>query len=158
MATVGNPPELSSVPLATSSRSPSLAFLFSLIMPGFGQFYCRKVKRGVWTLAFFALSHLGIFFLYPFLEGDDHRLVALWGASLRAGIFLYIFAFLDAFFTAREINAGRDKQIEKNPRIAAILNLLTRGFGYFYLGEKKKEGHLFCPDWRGRSRCHEADR
>jgi hypothetical protein len=65
--------------------------------------------------------------------GKDFRLVL--GGVLRITLFLYIFAFLDAFFTAREMTAGTDAFIVESPRVAAILNLLTRGFGYFYLGK-----------------------
>jgi hypothetical protein len=55
---------------------------------------------------------------------------------LRIAVFLYGFAFLDAYFTAREMTAGTDPFIAESPRIAAVLNLLTRGFGYFYLGQR----------------------
>src|SRR5208337_2038616 len=49
------------------------------------------------------------------------------------------FSFLDAYFTAIEINSGRDAQVDvQNPRVAVTLNLLTAGFGYFYLGERAK--------------------
>jgi hypothetical protein len=60
----------------------------------------------------------------------------LWGINFRITVFLYLFAFLDAFFTAREMTAGTDAFIAESPRVAAILNLLTRGFGYFYLGKR----------------------
>ena len=60
----------------------------------------------------------------------------IWGILLRVAVFLYVFAFLDAYFTAREMTAGTDAFIAENPRVAAILNLLTRGFGYFYLGHR----------------------
>ena len=51
---------------------------------------------------------------------------------------LYVFAFLDAYFTAREMSLGTDAHIEKNPRVAAVLNFLTGGFGYWYVGQKGK--------------------
>lgn len=34
------------------------------------------------------------------------------------------------------MTAGIDPFIAESPRVAAILNLLTRGFGYFYLGQR----------------------
>jgi hypothetical protein len=53
---------------------------------------------------------------------------------------LWCFATLDAFFSAREINSGLAPLLDSaNPRVAAILNLLTKGWGYFYLG-KRGEG------------------
>lgn len=60
-----------------------------------------------------------------------------WGIALRYAMALWCFATLDAFFSAREINAGVAPLLEgANPRVAAILNLTTKGWGYFYLGRK----------------------
>lgn len=57
---------------------------------------------------------------------------------------LWVFAFLDAYFTALEINSGADAQVDVvNPRVAVVLNLLTAGLGYFYLGERAKGMVLF---------------
>ena len=61
------------------------------------------------------------------------------GYSIMIGLTMWIFSFLDAYFTAAEINAGQDAQVDvQNPRVAVVLNLLTAGFGYFYLGERTK--------------------
>jgi TM2 domain-containing membrane protein YozV len=111
--------------------------LLSLLLPGLGQFYCRKNSRGAWTLVFFLIA-LGVtIWLTPTLAGAYAILAAFgWGVLLRVAIFLYVFAFLDAYFTAREMSAGTDPFIAESPRVAAILNLLTRGFGYFYLGQR----------------------
>jgi TM2 domain-containing membrane protein YozV len=116
-------------------RNAALAFLLSLLLPGLGQFYCRKNSRGAWTMIFFLIS-LGVtIWLTPMLVGES-GIALIWGVLLRIAVFLYGFAFLDAYFTAREMTAGTDPFIAESPRIAAILNLLTRGFGYFYLGER----------------------
>ncbi len=112
-------------------KRPGLAFVLSLVFPGLGHLYCGKRKTGVIVAFFSAIAFAGVIFLkasQPF-----------WGPALRASIILYAFAFLDAFYDAREINAGMEPFIVgNNPRIAAMLNLLTNGFGYFYLGERKK--------------------
>ena len=49
---------------------------------------------------------------------------------------LYAFAPYDAYETARELNAGMEADAGDNPRVAALLNLTTNGFGYVYLGNK----------------------
>jgi TM2 domain-containing membrane protein YozV len=118
-------------------RNPALAFLLSLLLPGLGQFYCRKNSRGAWTLVLFLIA-LGItIWLTPMLVGTYAVLAVFgWGVLLRVAAFLYVFAFLDAYFTAREMSAGTDPFVAESPRVAAILNLLTRGFGYFYLGQR----------------------
>lgn len=113
-------------------KSAGLAFLLSFFLPGVGQLYCGKIGRGVSTLIFWAFAAL------LRLAGD-----AL-GVGLVIGFVLWVFAFLDAYFTALEINSGIDDQVDyQNPRVAATLNLLTAGIGYFYLGERAKGLTLF---------------
>lgn len=118
-------------------KNPAIAFLLSLIFPGAGQFYCGKPSRCLWTLAIFFLGIEATTYLTTHLGNPDEESFALvWGIAFRITVFVYIFAFLDAFFTAREMTAGTDAFVAESPRVAAILNLLTRGFGYFYLGKR----------------------
>lgn len=124
-------------------KKPGLAFLLSLLLPGLGQFYCGKIKRGVWTLVFSLLSGAGVVFLLASLESGSNEADILWGTVFRAFLVLYAFAFLDAYFTASEISAGIDPHVVENPRVAAVLNLLTRGFGYWYVGDRKKGVIIF---------------
>lgn len=120
-------------------KNPGLAFLLSLLLPGAGQLYCGKVKRGIWTLVLCVPAAFGTFSLWGNVEAGGEQFL---GILIRLSIFLYGFAFVDAFFTAREITEGIDEEVVENPRVAAILNLLTNGFGYIYLGERRK-GILF---------------
>ena len=118
-------------------KSSALAFVLSLVVPGAGQFYCGKTSRGLWILGVFISSLAATVYFTIQLRAPDGQVYALfWGILFRITVFLYIFAFLDAFFTAREMTAGTDAFIAESPRVAAILNLLTRGFGYFYLGQR----------------------
>ncbi len=117
----------------TRRKKPGLAFLLSLLVPGAGHFYCGKTIAGIWTLGFFA-AFVGVMRFV-----DPQQSMNLWGFCLRGAVVLYTYAFLDAYFSAREINAGTDSVMTgSNPRIAAVLNLLTNGFGYFYLGKRKQ--------------------
>jgi TM2 domain-containing membrane protein YozV len=118
-------------------KDPLVAFLLSLAFPGAGQIYCGKTSRGLWTLAIFlpALA-LTVYLTLQLGSPEARESTFFWGILLRVTLFLYVFAFLDAFFTAREMTAGTDAFIAESPRIAATLNLLTRGFGYFYLGQR----------------------
>ncbi|HEX8817665.1 MAG TPA: hypothetical protein VF753_19395 [Terriglobales bacterium] len=110
-------------------KSPGLAFLFSLLLPGAGQFYCGKTGRGRVTLGFWVAAVLLCFSRQP----------AWVGMGSMVAFVLWVFSFLDAYYTAIEINAGEDEQVDvQNPRVAVALNLLTAGFGYFYLGERVK--------------------
>ena len=119
-------------------KSPLAAFLLSLVCPGAGQIYCGKTSRGLWTLGIFLPALVITIYLTTQLGSPaGMEDVFLWGIVLRIALFLYVFAFVDAFFTAREMTAGTDAFIAESPRVAAILNLLTRGFGYFYLGQRK---------------------
>lgn len=113
-------------------KSAGLAFLLSFLLPGVGQLYCGKTSRGLTTLVFWIIGAV------LRLTGDRS------GLGLLLGIVLWVFAFLDAYFTAIEINAENDDQVDsQNPRVAATLNLLTAGLGYFYLGERTKGIVLF---------------
>jgi hypothetical protein len=118
-------------------KSPLVAFLLSLVFPGAGQIYCGKTSHGLWTLAIFlpALA-LTVYFTLRLGSPEGREDLFFWGILLRITLFLYVFAFLDASLTAREMTAGTDAFIAESPRVATILNLLTRGFGYFYLGQR----------------------
>lgn len=113
-------------------KSAGLACLLSFLVPGVGQLYCQKTGRGLLTLGFLVLG----FFLRVVGDRSD--------IGLLVGFALWVFAFLDAYFTAIEINSGIDDQVDlENPRVAAVLNFLTAGLGYFYLGERAKGITLF---------------
>jgi hypothetical protein len=115
-------------------KSAGLAFAMSLLVPGSGQIYCGKTARGAVTLGFTLLG------LVLCLAGDPN----MRGVGITLVLVLWIFSFLDAYFTAGEINAGEDAQVDvQNPRVAVTLNLLTAGFGYFYLGERTKGLAIF---------------
>ncbi len=114
----------------TRHKSAGLALLLSLILPGAGQLYCGKSLRGGVTLCFSLVGAVLCFMRQqPNLQGTGVLLVVV----------LWMFSFLDAYFTATEINSAQDAQVDaQNPRVAVTLNLLTAGFGYFYLGERAK--------------------
>ena len=119
----------------TQHKSAGLAFLLSLFLPGAGQLYCGKRFRGLVTLCF-SLLGAALWFL---TRQPDLR-----GTGLSLILVLWIFSFLDAYFAATEINSGQDLQVDaQNPRVAVTLNLLTAGFGYFYLGERTKGMLMF---------------
>jgi TM2 domain-containing membrane protein YozV len=115
---------------AKRTRSAGWAFLISLLIPGSGQIYAGKTLRGVVALLIFLLSALGVIAL--------NMGSAFWGVSLRYLMAIYVYSFLDAYWAVCELNAGKDPPPYQNPRVAAVLNLLTNGFGYFYLGERAK--------------------
>jgi len=107
---------------------PALALLLSLLCPGLGHLYIGLFSRAAWIFISELLC-LG--------------LLAAQGPLQPAAVFsipaIYCFAMIDAYFGAREWNAGATDLLERtNPRIVAVLNLLTKGFGYFYLGDRTK--------------------
>jgi TM2 domain-containing membrane protein YozV len=116
-------------PLESDKKSPGVAWLLSFFCPGAGQLYCGAQARGILTLVIFWTATLVALATKP--------PALAWGIALRYALALWCFATLDAFFTAREFNAGIAPMLEgANPRVAAILNLITKGWGYFYLGKK----------------------
>lgn len=144
---LGNPPEQRPVSLPPPTPNPkdsTIAFLLSLVMPGAGQMYCGETRRGGLTLFFFGVGAALVIGLFGSLSGTEAEPLSLfWGIGLRTALVLYAFSFLDAYYTAREMTAGTYERQEYNPRVAAVLNLLTRGFGYWYLDEKGKGVAIF---------------
>jgi hypothetical protein len=51
---------------------------------------------------------------------------------------VYVFASLDAYFTACEISGGLDEQSGQNPRVAAFLNFASFVGGYIYLRRTRR--------------------
>lgn len=110
-------------------RSPVLAMLLSLIFPGLGHAYLHSWRNAAWIGGFEVL------FLLTIVGGKGQA----HATALISAPSLYLFAVVDSYFRAREWNAGvTDWLIGANPRVTAILNLLTKGFGYFYLGDRAK--------------------
>lgn len=128
--------EASASPAQFSKRkSAGTAFVLSFFLPGAGQIYCGKTGRGQITLGFWVVS-----VLCCFAKANS----PLRSAGILGVVVLWIFAFLDSYFTAIEINFGDDAQVDvTNPRVAVVLNLLTAGLGYFYLGERTKGLAIF---------------
>lgn len=114
-------------------RSATRAFLISLVLPGIGQVYAKRQTAGWVTFAAFFLS------LLVGIGAARTGQATLAGGAAVVAVPLYIFAFLDAYFSTLEYNQGISTYlIGSNPRIAAILNFFTNGFGYFYLGDRGK--------------------
>lgn len=129
-----NPP-LGALAPEPRHKSAGTAFALSLLIPGAGQLYCGKNANGGMTLGFWLL---GLVLCFAHVSQDVR------GEAIFVMLVLWIFSFLDAYFTAIEINRGQDDLVEgQNPRVAVTLNLLTAGFGYFYLGERSKGIVLF---------------
>ena len=119
-------------------KSAGLAWLLSMVLPGLGHFYCGLKLRGALVMGF-SVAGMAVFWTSIAAQaagrGSDQT---AFGSAFLALPVLYVFGFLDAYFTAREINRGIDPTLVDNPRVASVLNLMTRGFGYFYLGERVK--------------------
>ena len=111
-------------------KNPAIAVLLSLILPGLGHLYCGKRGTGTWTLCAFLLTTLVSLYLI------SQRMADITSAIFPAAVTLYVFAAVDAFLTAREATEGRDRLPHGNPRIAMVLNFLTCGMDYFYVGHR----------------------
>ena len=119
-------------------KSAGLAWLLSLILPGLGHVYCGVKLRGALVMGFSVAAMAVIWTSVAAQAAGRAADPTFLGPAFLAVPLLYVFGFLDAYFTAREINRGIDPTLVDNPRVACVLNLVTRGFGYFYLGERVK--------------------
>ena len=110
-------------------RSPTVALLLSMLFPGLGHLYVGLRRNALWLVGCEGTALA----IMTYGSGSLH------GQSILVVPSLYCFAMADAYFSARERNAGATSLlIRANPRITATLNLLTKGFGYFYLGDRIK--------------------
>ena len=112
--------------------SAGRAWASSMLLPGTGQLYCGASTRG-WAMLVCSLA--GIIAVIFF---SDAREIAI-----RVLITFYVLAPVDAYFTACEHNTGIDVEAPNNPRVAALLNMTTNGFGYFYVGHRRAFGFVF---------------
>lgn len=108
-------------------RSAGRAWLMSIALPGAGQLYLGATARGLASIAVTIVAAA----VMIFAEGDPR-----WFA-MRTLVFFYAFGALDAYLTAVQRNQGIEVEAPANPRVAALLNFTTNGFGYLYLGHKK---------------------
>ena len=119
-------------------KSAARAFLISLVLPGMGQVYAKRETAGWATCVVFFLS------LLVGIGAAQNGKMTLAGSAIIVAISLYLFGFLDAYFSALEYNQGISTYlIGCNPHIAAILNFFTNGIGYFYLGDRGKGIAMF---------------
>jgi TM2 domain-containing membrane protein YozV len=93
---------------ATEVKNPTLAAIFSGIIPGAGQYYCNNPKRGA---MFFVGAIIGMFlFTIP-------------------GIIVWLANIADAYSLAKKINTGAvgmdkiDQFLEYNPTVKKISNM-----------------------------------
>ena len=83
-------------------KSAGIAFVLSLFIPDAGQVYDGKVGRGLITFLIFALA-LWVIIGLGLNHGKENE--EIWGLAVLAVLVLYIFSFLDGYFSACEINA-----------------------------------------------------
>ncbi|MBI1864530.1 MAG: hypothetical protein HYR98_02140 [Nitrospirae bacterium] len=124
---------------------PWVSFLLSLLIFGGGQFYNGRKARGI--LTFFGLAAGTFSTWYGIVEfpGNRESGIGLIMAGLVLAIPVWLFSLADAYEDAVEIGTGVAALTERNPRVAALLNLLPRtwGFGYIYAGEVRMGVLLF---------------
>ena len=123
---------------APKRKSAGLAWLLSMILPGLGHLYCGLKLRGGLVMGFSVVGMAAFWRSAAALANGDRSQEWLMGLTFLNLPVLYVFGFLDAYFTAREINRGIDPTLVDSPRVASALNFMTKGLGYFYLGERTK--------------------
>jgi len=126
-------------------QRPWLAAVLSAFLFGAGQFYNKRLARGILVFlgvatGVFGLWYGGIRFAEDRMAGADLML-----AGGVVAFPVWVFSVVDAWADAREINSGLGLLMERNPRVAGLLNLLPRawGFGYVYLGHLRAGVGLF---------------
>lgn len=95
-----------------TAKSPGVALLLSLIVPGAGQMYAGAIGKGVFIM--FALpillAILGWIMLFGALSGNPGSLAGLVGVSLAGGV-AWLWQCFDAVSTANRANASLSRPL-----------------------------------------------
>ena len=102
-----------------------LAVLLSLIMPGLGQIYCGRFKRGL-VLNFLNILPLPII-IGLFSLSDSPALMQIAIVLILAGVMVLLAAILDSAFLAKRATAGYQLRDYNNPVVYVLLVLIVTG-------------------------------
>lgn len=124
---------------------PSVSLLLSLFIFGGGQFYNGRKARGILTFFGLAAGAFSIWYGIVEIAGNRDGGTGLILAGLVFAVPVWLFSLADAYEDAVEIGSGLAAVTQRNPRVAGLLNLLPRtwGFGYIYAGEVRAGVLLF---------------
>lgn len=124
---------------------PSVSLLLSFLIFGGGQFYNGRKTRGILTFLGLAAGAFSIWYGIVEFAGNQEGGTGLILAGLVLFVPVWLFSLADAYEDAVEIGTGLAALTERNPRVAGLLNLLPRtwGFGYIYAGEVRTGVLLF---------------
>src|SRR4030065_722563 len=102
-----------------------LAVLVSLIMPGLGQIYCGRFKRGL-VLNFLNILPLPII-IGLFSLSDSPALMQIAIVLILASMMVLLAAILDSAFLAKRAAAGYQLKDYNNPVIYTLLIIIVTG-------------------------------
>ena len=102
-----------------------LAVLLSLIMPGLGQIYCGRFKRGL-ILNFLNILPLPII-IGLFSLSDSPALMQIAIVLILASVMVLLAAILDSAFLAKRAAAGYQLKDYNNPVIYTLLIIIVTG-------------------------------
>jgi len=102
-----------------------LAVLLSLIMPGLGQVYCGRLKRGL-VLNFLNILPLPII-IGLFSLSDSPALMQIAIVLILASVMVLLAAILDSAFLAKRAAAGYQLRDYNSPVVYALLVIIVTG-------------------------------
>ncbi len=132
---------------STNQRNPYLAYSLSIIIWGWGQFYNRQWKLGIFFLLFMINFYLliRIFFTYwesikSFFESiqiDCSGTLLIFGFFYLSGLVVWQFNAWQAYFKSIKINKRSPKGINMT-LLPPVCSLLMPGWGQLLNGQTKK--------------------
>ncbi len=111
--------------IISKKRSPLIAIVLSLIMPGLGHIYCGRITKGI-TLAF--LSCIFIPLLFGILSASHFSIrIAVIITSLFALLVVWLIAIVDSWRTAKHTSESYTLKDYNKRYVYLILVLMSTG-------------------------------
>ena len=112
---------------ANTTRTPLLALVASLVMPGLGQLYNGQPTKGL--LLFLALGAATTVSAWLALHGSKHIMWLIILAFLLLSLALYIYSMVDAFRTAKRLGSSYSLK----PFNQSYIYIIVFVVGYFFI-------------------------
>lgn len=144
------------LPESAVRREPWVAVIYSLLIPGLGQWYAGAVRNAVlYFVLVTALYGAGVYFMF-----SPHGSTTAALACMILGFGFFLGGMYDAFDKSAAINGEQgeaQRKLHKDPWLAVFLSLLIPGVGQIF-NRRIVSGIVFLGLWLGAGKLEAAIR